>query len=167
MQVLTREQLQRARTLAQVDRKFIAVVAGDTLALVDQHAADERVQLERMRDEVSLHLWMVSPGNGTNGKGTSAAEETPAWQSADTARDGADLSSQSYCKHIGLVLHPTNLHCVSTVQARHTSWGALLMNAISGCSNYSSGIFEVLSCKRKYAQMACKHWTATVCLRIW
>lgn len=36
----------------QVDSKFLAVVSGGMLALVDQHAADERVQLERLRGQV-------------------------------------------------------------------------------------------------------------------
>ena len=56
LQVLTRGQLAAARSLAQVDAKFIAVAAGDVLAIVDQHAADERVRLERLRDQVKPPL---------------------------------------------------------------------------------------------------------------
>ena len=40
------------RHALQVDSKFLAVVSGGKLALVDQHAADERVQLERLRGQV-------------------------------------------------------------------------------------------------------------------
>jgi hypothetical protein len=36
---VSREQMQRARALEQIDRKFVPVVCGSTLALVDQHAA--------------------------------------------------------------------------------------------------------------------------------
>ena len=50
--MLTRAQLAEAQSLAQVDAKFIAVRAGDVLAIVDQHAADERIRLERLRDQV-------------------------------------------------------------------------------------------------------------------
>ena len=42
----------------QVDRKFVPLVCGSQLAIMDQHAADERVQLERLsaqvRDSASL-----------------------------------------------------------------------------------------------------------------
>ncbi len=36
----------------QVDRKFIPLVCGSQLAIMDQHAADERVQLEYLQDQV-------------------------------------------------------------------------------------------------------------------
>jgi DNA mismatch repair protein MLH3 len=36
----------------QVDRKFIPLVCGNVLAVMDQHAADERVQLERLQAQV-------------------------------------------------------------------------------------------------------------------
>jgi hypothetical protein len=36
----------------QVDRKFVPLVCGYQLAIMDQHAADERVQLERLQDQV-------------------------------------------------------------------------------------------------------------------
>eukprot|EP00891_Asterochloris_glomerata_P004346 jgi/Astpho2/4346/fgenesh1_pg.00065_%23_28_t len=49
---LSRAELQQAQLIAQVDSKFLAVVSGGMLALVDQHAADERVQLERLRGQV-------------------------------------------------------------------------------------------------------------------
>ena len=39
---LTREQLRAARTLPQVDNKYVPVVCGSLLALVDQHAAGDR-----------------------------------------------------------------------------------------------------------------------------
>ncbi|KAL5538811.1 hypothetical protein UlMin_045599 [Ulmus minor] len=41
-----------AKVLQQVDKKFIPVVAGRILALVDQHAADERIRLEELRQKV-------------------------------------------------------------------------------------------------------------------
>lgn len=64
---LDKEDLQRARVLSQVDRKFIACVmypsgykdnldgdtdAGPSLLLVDQHAADERVRVERFQKDI-------------------------------------------------------------------------------------------------------------------
>ncbi|KAK9811992.1 hypothetical protein WJX73_006827 [Symbiochloris irregularis] len=51
-EVLTRQQLQQGRALAQIDAKFIAIVTGGVLTIVDQHAADERVKLEQLRHEV-------------------------------------------------------------------------------------------------------------------
>nr|XP_034889821.1 DNA mismatch repair protein MLH3 isoform X1 [Populus alba] len=44
--------LQDARVLNQVDKKFIPIVAGGTLAVIDQHAADERIRLEELRQKV-------------------------------------------------------------------------------------------------------------------
>jgi DNA mismatch repair protein MLH3 len=55
----TAEYLRRARVIEQVDTKFIACVldcgssdprskSGPTLVLIDQHAADERVRVERL-----------------------------------------------------------------------------------------------------------------------
>ncbi|XP_016560367.1 DNA mismatch repair protein MLH3 isoform X1 [Capsicum annuum] len=44
--------LEGAKVLQQVDKKFIPIVAGTTLAIIDQHAADERICLEELRDKV-------------------------------------------------------------------------------------------------------------------
>ncbi|KAH9948429.1 hypothetical protein B0H21DRAFT_244966 [Amylocystis lapponica] len=44
---LARSDLLQARVLGQVERKFVACVLGGALVLLDQHAADERVRVER------------------------------------------------------------------------------------------------------------------------
>ncbi|XP_050228464.1 DNA mismatch repair protein MLH3 isoform X2 [Mercurialis annua] len=44
--------LEDAKVLQQVDKKFIPIVASRTLAIIDQHAADERIRLEELRDKV-------------------------------------------------------------------------------------------------------------------
>ncbi|XP_075655898.1 DNA mismatch repair protein MLH3 [Castanea sativa] len=44
--------LGNAKVLQQVDKKFIPVVAGGILAVIDQHAADERIRLEELRKKV-------------------------------------------------------------------------------------------------------------------
>ncbi|CAI0421758.1 unnamed protein product [Linum tenue] len=44
--------LRKAKVLHQLDKKFIPVVAGGTLCVIDQHAADERIRLEELRDKV-------------------------------------------------------------------------------------------------------------------
>ncbi|KAL6555855.1 hypothetical protein OROHE_007129 [Orobanche hederae] len=49
---IDRTSLEDAKVLNQVDKKFIAVVAGKTLAMIDQHAADERIKLEDLRLKV-------------------------------------------------------------------------------------------------------------------
>ncbi|XVE87550.1 hypothetical protein DITRI_Ditri18aG0126500 [Diplodiscus trichospermus] len=41
-----------SKVLQQVDKKFIPIIAGGTLAIIDQHAADERIQLEELRQKV-------------------------------------------------------------------------------------------------------------------
>ena len=47
---LTKEMLQSAEVIAQVELKFIIVNMGGVLCAVDQHAADERVSLELLED---------------------------------------------------------------------------------------------------------------------
>ncbi|KAI3794330.1 hypothetical protein L1987_36959 [Smallanthus sonchifolius] len=44
--------LEDCRVLYQVDKKFIPVVGGGILAVIDQHAADERIRLEDLREKV-------------------------------------------------------------------------------------------------------------------
>ncbi|XP_043709319.1 DNA mismatch repair protein MLH3 isoform X2 [Telopea speciosissima] len=44
--------LENAKILLQLDKKFIPIMAGGTLTLIDQHAADERIRLEELRHKV-------------------------------------------------------------------------------------------------------------------
>ena len=49
-----RATLHELRALGQVERKFIAATAARTLYLLDQHAADERVQFEKLQHDYTL-----------------------------------------------------------------------------------------------------------------
>ncbi|KAF5181679.1 Dna mismatch repair protein mlh3 [Thalictrum thalictroides] len=49
---ITKDCLEDAKVLLQLDKKFIPIVAGATLAVIDQHAADERIRLEELRQKV-------------------------------------------------------------------------------------------------------------------
>uniref|UniRef100_A0A7N0UV75 DNA mismatch repair protein MLH3 n=1 Tax=Kalanchoe fedtschenkoi TaxID=63787 RepID=A0A7N0UV75_KALFE len=49
---ITKECLMDAKVLQQVDKKFIPIVGGGILAVIDQHAADERIKLEELRHKV-------------------------------------------------------------------------------------------------------------------
>lgn len=49
---MNKDCLMKANVLQQLDRKYIAVVAQGNLAVIDQHAADERIRLEQLRKEV-------------------------------------------------------------------------------------------------------------------
>ncbi|CAJ1930674.1 unnamed protein product [Sphenostylis stenocarpa] len=51
-ETISKRCLEDAKVLHQVDKKFIPVVAGRTLAVIDQHAADERIRLEEFRQKV-------------------------------------------------------------------------------------------------------------------
>ncbi len=51
---LSHDALQTGRALPQVDRKFIPIVCEGILAMVDQHAAHERVRVEELREQVCL-----------------------------------------------------------------------------------------------------------------
>ncbi|CAL5373562.1 unnamed protein product [Camellia sinensis] len=44
--------LEDAKVLQQVDKKFIPIVGGGVLAIIDQHATDERIRLEELRQKV-------------------------------------------------------------------------------------------------------------------
>jgi DNA mismatch repair ATPase MutL len=70
--VFTKASLSSAEVINQVDRKFIACLMGDgddqtiagrTLVLVDQHAADERIRVERFLKE--LCIGSLSSRSGT------------------------------------------------------------------------------------------------------
>eukprot|EP00455_Lapot_gusevi_P002945 TRINITY_DN11218_c0_g1_i3.p1 TRINITY_DN11218_c0_g1~~TRINITY_DN11218_c0_g1_i3.p1 ORF type:complete len:238 (-),score=41.03 TRINITY_DN11218_c0_g1_i3:50-739(-) len=47
-----RQTLAKFRVLSQIDHKFILCLASQSLVLVDQHAADERIRLEKLEDVV-------------------------------------------------------------------------------------------------------------------
>lgn len=49
---ITKRCLEDSKVLQQVDKKFIPVVGGGILAIIDQHAADERIRLEDLRGKV-------------------------------------------------------------------------------------------------------------------
>ena len=49
---ITRSDFTQAQTLRQMENKFVAVVCNGMLSVIDQHAADERVRLERLRAAV-------------------------------------------------------------------------------------------------------------------
>ncbi|TKY70238.1 DNA mismatch repair protein MLH3 [Spatholobus suberectus] len=51
-ETISKKCLEDGKVLHQVDKKFIPVVAGRTLAVIDQHAADERIRLEELRQKV-------------------------------------------------------------------------------------------------------------------
>ncbi|CAK8540118.1 unnamed protein product [Lathyrus sativus] len=51
-ETISKKCLEDAKVLHQVDKKFIPIMAGRTLAVIDQHAADERIRLEDLRQKV-------------------------------------------------------------------------------------------------------------------
>ncbi|KAL5168744.1 DNA mismatch repair protein MLH3 [Glycine soja] len=57
-ETISKKCLEDAKVLHQVDKKFIPVVAGRTLAVIDQHAADERIRLEELRQK--SNTWVLS-----------------------------------------------------------------------------------------------------------
>ena len=57
---LTKEMLSNATVIGQLDAKFIVIKADKHLCIVDQHAAHERVQLERLEKKVLSNIF--SPG---------------------------------------------------------------------------------------------------------
>lgn len=53
---ITKDMLSKAKLVAQLDSKFIVVNMCGTICLVDQHAADERVGLERLEEALQKRL---------------------------------------------------------------------------------------------------------------
>ena len=60
MQAVQRRHLQEATVVGQLDKKFIIAQAAGLLFIVDQHAADERVRLERLQHQVHCSHEMCS-----------------------------------------------------------------------------------------------------------
>ncbi|KAJ6572598.1 hypothetical protein B0H10DRAFT_2237504 [Mycena sp. CBHHK59/15] len=66
-QRFTKADLESARVLSQVDRKFVACGVGRALVLIDQHAADERVRVERFLRELCLGYLAIASSSGASG----------------------------------------------------------------------------------------------------
>jgi len=67
---LSKEMLAKAKVVGQLDAKFIIVIIGNLLCIVDQHAADERVGLERLENALAVSLGLASCSN---------ADDTSSW----------------------------------------------------------------------------------------
>ncbi|KAK9811949.1 hypothetical protein WJX73_002198 [Symbiochloris irregularis] len=90
-EVLTRQQLQQGRALAQIDATFIAVATAGVLTIVDQHAADERVKQEQLRG-----AGRAAHAQGASQHTTGACREAvpgfpPARHTEDTCCKGCQL----------------------------------------------------------------------------
>jgi len=72
---LTKEMLSNACVISQLDAKFIVVNADGVLCLVDQHAADERVGLERL--ESSILSSIASRAKGCASPGSKGVGDVP------------------------------------------------------------------------------------------
>lgn len=57
--VITKDMLLKAEFIAQLDSKFIVVNMCGILCLVDQHAADERVGLERLEEALQKNMFSL------------------------------------------------------------------------------------------------------------
>ena len=83
---LSKENLQGARSFLQVDHKFIPILCRNgVLAIVDQHAADERVQLERLKAQI------ISQSGGGPAGGACPSMQLPSPQPLRLAADEAPL----------------------------------------------------------------------------
>lgn len=60
LQSVQRQHLQRCKLVGQWDRKFLIFAADGLLFVMDQHAADERVRLERLQRQVCLASELLS-----------------------------------------------------------------------------------------------------------
>jgi DNA mismatch repair ATPase MutL len=49
---ITKDMIQHMTVIQQVDRKFILTKLGSQLFILDQHAVDERIQLEQMQSQI-------------------------------------------------------------------------------------------------------------------
>lgn len=53
---ITRDMVRTMKVISQVDAKFLLCIAGRTLVLVDQHAADERRRLELFHQNIDAYI---------------------------------------------------------------------------------------------------------------
>ena len=90
---LQKGMLSNLRTIGQVDSKYLLVVSGQLILIVDQHAADERVKLEQMLyGNIHGDTKKTTPSGATNGinnatitsiSGTQAVKETMSLTESD------------------------------------------------------------------------------------
>ncbi|EGV60378.1 hypothetical protein CANTEDRAFT_95827 [Yamadazyma tenuis ATCC 10573] len=59
-QSLTRADLHSIHVISQIEKKFILVRTGSVLAMVDQHAADERIRLEALQHQLLTSSTLVA-----------------------------------------------------------------------------------------------------------
>lgn len=136
---LSKEALLRAEVISQVDKKFIltrmrgstdeAGLRADVLVLIDQHAADERVQVE------TLLRGLCSP----------ARTEEPATQSGAT--NHSPVVTIILDKPLYFTISPNDLAHFETFSASFAAWGILYNTSGPVSSSGRPGMTGKSTCK--------------------
>ncbi|KAJ6201785.1 DNA mismatch repair protein [Bipolaris maydis] len=128
--------LQTAQVISQVDRKFILVKmqpasqSNDILVLIDQHAADERIQVESLFQQLctpsSLHTY-----------------------SSSQLGHKSDISSLALEKPLSFAVSPHEQALFITHAARFAAWGILYDIPASALSSSNQASLDARKKKRK------------------
>lgn len=109
----------------QADNKLLVVRCGSVLLAVDQHAADERVQLEALQQQLSqqMHVPAAAAAAGTHHPSHSAAEGLKTGGAAGLAASGGLLKQQRLQRPQPLNLTLLEARALQQHQALIESWG--------------------------------------------
>ena len=117
-----REMLQKAQVVGQAFDKFIVVIAGDDVLLVDQHAADERVRIEAME-----HLLLRRDAGALVDGGVSVNGGTVSLQNGRNGAEHWSLSSVTLSTGVKMKnLSAQQLHVIARFEGYLSMWGFVL-----------------------------------------
>ncbi|XP_062198745.1 DNA mismatch repair protein MLH3 isoform X2 [Phragmites australis] len=140
-----------ARVLLQLDKKFIPVISGETILLVDQHAADERIRLEELRNKV-----LSEEGHGITYLDSEEELVCHIYLSAFAA-----LCQYNICEHVFIlrcvVFYPicfqslpeTGFQLFQKYAEQIQKWGWI----INSCSNSSESFKKNMNILRRQARL--------------
>jgi DNA mismatch repair protein MLH3 len=172
-----KEDLRNAQVIEQVDRKFIACLINDsstetatattrTLVLIDQHAADERVRVERFLKELCLgYLSNVNVGEDRNDRLRlrDLSPPVPILLTRHEERQLRNLSTRRVFGHWGF------LFVEPAVEAVHETEQGIDAGSASGYSQvFVQGVPELVADKVRFvpkSQNPIAYWLSLAFIR--
>lgn len=120
----------------QVANKLIVVRCGSVLLAIDQHAADERVQLEALQQQLALQLQQNQPAEQKPGNGTTLSST----MQPNSKQEGLLLQQQPLQPPLKLQLGLSEVKAASMYshQLEHWGWKVQLLSSRGGDAGVAS-----------------------------